>query len=66
MLEQQFLAFLTGQIKSKVERIAKETQSESAGVTAKELQEHVTELVKAVESLFADGSTPRRGRRAQS
>ena len=66
-VEQQLLQFVSRQIKVKADRIAKETASESAGVTARELVEHVAELDKAIESLFADESaTPRRTRRAQS
>lgn len=60
-VEQQLLSFVSRQIKSKADKLAKETQSESANITAKEIVEHVAELDKAIEALFAE--SPRRGRR---
>ena len=67
-LEHQLLSFVTKQIRVKAERLIKETQSETAQITARELQEHVAELDKALESLFTDGGTVtnRRGRRSQA
>jgi hypothetical protein len=60
--EQQLFQFASRQIRTKAERIAKETASESVGITAKELVEDLTALDKAIDALFAD--TPKRGRKA--
>lgn len=65
-VEQQLLQFVSRQIKVKADRIAKETQSETTGMTAKELVEHVVELDKAIEALFADEAvSQRKARKAQ-
>jgi hypothetical protein len=63
-LEQQFLQFLVSQIESKAQTIAKQTQGESTKFTAEELQVHIKELKKAIETLFdtlPKGNTRKKG-----